>query len=471
MKFIANKVQRESFKQCEVRASNKVRFLLRKNRVLLQNNKPPATMRKHCLSAAPAEHQRSEQVFIADFHLHSKYSRATSPKMNLENMGKWAKIKGIQVLGTGDFTHPQWLKEIKQQLISAEPGLYKLKNETTRFILTAEISCIYSKNKKVYKNHILVLAPSIKIVEQINKKLNQIGNLSADGRPILGLDVRELLKIILAISQDCLVIPAHIWTPWFSVFGSKSGFNSLEDCFENELKYIYALETGLSSCPAMNWRLSQLDKYTLISNSDTHSLDKIGREANIFKTKLNYFSIIKAIKNKDPKQFLSTIEFFPEQGKYHYDGHKKCNLCLSPEETKKYQNICPKCNKPIVIGVLNRVEQIADRKKGSKPQTTIPYIKLVPLKEIIAHIMDCGFNTIKVKIEYEKLIKNFNNEFNILLLVSLSDLMDKTSLEIAQAIIDIRENKIIFRPGYDGVYGKIILNLKTKKPKQTRMFQ
>jgi uncharacterized protein (TIGR00375 family) len=814
--------------------------------------------------------------FIADFHLHSKYSRATSPQMNLHNLDKWAKIKGLQILGTGDFTHPQWLQEIKQQLIPAEPGLYKLKYGSARFMLTAEISCIYCKNKKTYKNHLLILAPTLEIVDQINKKLSHIGNLSADGRPILGLDVRELVKIVLNVSGDNLVIPAHCllpntylhidkgirqikgikigtfvythkgrlrkvtqvfkrsykgpvytikpfyfrlgltttpehpflilrnqryrgessyygeqlkrsyfkvkkpiwvaaskvrvgdillfprlnkeiedkeslnlnqilnpvvvkyrenkiapigfkvnwlpntipinrdfcrlagyylaegytngrdaiafcfgdneknyindlqllmkkifglkpgriykkknynstefiyfskilvnifehlfytssqvkrahtktmpewmlqlplekqveifkgwwrgdrgytvsrilmnqikvillrlgvipsihqivdkkrkqkikcfigkrrilakhngfwisnlsffedkfsllteseftksccktirrngwidkdyvylpirdiergfyqgkvynievegdnsylaefatihncWTPWFSLFGSRSGFNSVEECFEDYSKHIYALETGLSSSPEMNWRVSQLDKYALLSNSDAHNPDNIGREANVFETELNYFSIIKAIKDKDPQKFLYTIEFFPQQGKYHYDGHKDCNLCLSPTESKKYHNICPKCNRPIVIGVLNRVEELADRHKGVQPQGAIPYKSLVPLKEIIAHIMGCGVNSKKVEIEYNKLIKIFDNEFNILITIPLSDLIKQTSLEIAQAIIDIREGKIDFHPGYDGVYGKIILNLKQKKPKQTSLFQ
>jgi len=287
--------------------------------------------------------------FAADFHIHSKYSRATSPLMDLENLDTWAKIKGIKVLGTGDFTHPKWLDEIKEKLSPAERGFFELRgggghpSGPTKFILTSEISCIYSKGGKVRKVHIIVFAPSIGAVEKINKKLSQIGNLKADGRPILGLDVKDLAKIVLAVSEDCLVVPAHAWTPWFSIFGSKSGFNSLEECFEEYTKYIYAVETGLSSDPAMNWRLSQLDKVTLISNSDAHSLPKIGREANVFDTELSYEGIATALRTKDKSRFLHTIEFFPEEGKYHYDGHRLCNLSLAPLQSKIYINICPKC--------------------------------------------------------------------------------------------------------------------------------
>ena len=304
--------------------------------------------------------------FAADFHIHSRYSRATSPSINLPNLDSWAKIKGIKVLGTGDFTHPGWFDEIKKELEPAESGLFKLKKQDskTRFILTSEISCIYSQGGRVRKIHIIVFAPSFKAVEKINLKLGEIGNLKSDGRPILGLNAKELVKIVLEADENCMVVPAHAWTPWFSVFGSKSGFDSLEECFGEYTKYIYAIETGLSSDPAMNWRLSQLDKITLISNSDSHSLAKIGREANVFDTELDYDAITEIIKNHDNKKFLYTIEFFPEEGKYHYDGHRDCNLSLKPEQSKKYNNICPRCGKPLVIGVLNRVEELADRPEG-----------------------------------------------------------------------------------------------------------
>ena len=403
--------------------------------------------------------------FIADFHIHSKYSRATSPLMDLENLSRWASIKGIKVLGTGDFTHPKWLEEIKKQLEPAEPGLFKLcaSDSSTRFILTSEISCIYSKGGKVRKIHIIVFAPSISAVEKINLKLSQIGNLKADGRPILGLDAKELAKIVLDADENCLVVPAHLWTPWFAVFGSKSGFDSLEECFDEYTKYIYAVETGLSSDPKMNWRLSQLDKITLISNSDAHSLPKLGREANVFDTELSYSAIAQAIKIKDRTKFLHTIEFFPEEGKYHYDGHRLCNLSLTPTQSKKYSNICPKCGKPLVIGVLNRVEKLADRPEGFVPDNAIPFKSLIPLNEIIAESMGVSVLSKKVLKYYNDLIVEIGNEFKILLESSQKEIEEKSSPNIAEGIIRVREGRVSVEPGYDGVYGKIKIFPEKKK--------
>ncbi|MBI2450225.1 MAG: DNA helicase UvrD [Candidatus Nealsonbacteria bacterium] len=403
--------------------------------------------------------------FIADFHIHSKYSRATSRDMDLENLDKWAKIKGIKVLGTGDFTHPEWFKSLKEKLKSAEAGLFQLKsgNSETRFILTAEISCIYSKNNRVRKIHIIVFAPSFEAVDNINARLGWIGNLKSDGRPILGLDAKELAKIVLGASEDCLVVPAHAWTPWFSVFGSKSGFNSIEECFEDYSKYIYAIETGLSSDPAMNWRLSALDKIALISNSDAHSPSKIGREANVFDLPfLSYDSIITAIKTKDPQNFLHTIEFFPEEGKYHYDGHRSCEIVLSPEESKKYNNICPTCGKPLTIGVMNRVEELADRpafdkSSAGKPQNAVSFKSLVPLGEIIAESLGVGVASKQVQKEYKNIIKNFGNEFKILLDATRQELESAALPEIAEGIIRVREGRVSIEPGYDGVYGKVMI--------------
>ncbi|MCX6721997.1 MAG: endonuclease Q family protein [Candidatus Staskawiczbacteria bacterium] len=409
--------------------------------------------------------------FVADFHIHSKYSRATSPSTDLENLDKWARIKGIKVLGTGDFTHPKWLGEIKEKLSPAEPGLFKLcaGSSPTRFILTSEISCIYKKTGKVRKIHIIVFAPSIKAVEKINLELNKIGNLKSDGRPILGLDAKELTRIVLEADENCLVVPAHAWTPWFSVFGSKSGFDSLEECFEEYTKYIYAIETGLSSDPAMNWRLSQLDKVALISNSDSHSPQKIGREANIFDTELSYKGIADALKSKDKTKFLYTIEFFPEEGKYHYDGHRACNLSLKPQESKKYDNVCPKCGKPLIIGVLNRVEELADRPEGFVPKNAIPFKSLIPLNEIIAESIGTSVLSKKVLIYYDNLIKNLGSELEILLESSEKAIAEKSSPEIAQGVIKMREGKVSIEPGYDGVYGKIKIfseksGKKEKKP-------
>ncbi|OGZ17549.1 MAG: DNA helicase UvrD [Candidatus Nealsonbacteria bacterium RBG_13_37_56] len=414
-------------------------------------------------------------MFVADFHIHSKYSRATSKDMDLEALNKWAKIKGIKVLGTGDFTHPEWLKNLKEKLEPAEPGLYKLRKlkSEVRFILTAEISCIYSKNNKVRKVHIIVFSPSFEICEKINTQLGWIGNLKSDGRPILGLDVKELAKIVLNSSQDCFIVPAHIWTPWFSIFGSKSGFDSLEECFEDCAKYIYAGETGLSSNPAMNWRVSNLDKIALISNSDAHSPAKIGREANVFDTEINYFKIIEAVKAKDPNKFLYTIEFFPEEGKYHYDGHRVCDISLSPQESKKYNGLCPVCGKPLTLGVLNRVEELADRPIGTKPEKAIPFKSLIPLGEIIADVLGLGTGTKAVAREYNNLIENFKSEFEILLNASYQDLKSATSTEISQGIIRVREGNVDLIPGYDGVYGKIKIfsNGEQKdKPNQKTLF-
>jgi uncharacterized protein (TIGR00375 family) len=394
--------------------------------------------------------------------------------MDLENLDKWAKIKGIKVLGTGDFTHPDWFKNLKEKLEPAESGLFKLapyrnevsgaglkdSNSQTRFILTSEISCIYSKKFKVRKIHILIFAPSFETVEKINTHLGWIGNLKADGRPILGLDAKELAKIVLDASPDCLVVPAHLMTPWFSLFGSKSGFNSLEECFEDYSKYIFAGETGLSANPRMLWRMPDSRRITLISNSDAHSPAHLGREANVFEgNELNYQSIINTIKYRGATpvnlRLIYTIEFFPEEGKYHYDGHRMCGISLSPAESKKYNNICPNCGRPLTIGVLNRVEQLADRPEGFKPENAIPFKSLVPLAEIIADALGQGVGTIGVDKEYKNLIEKFGNEFSVLIDVPRPELEVVTSPEIAEGIIRVREGKVFIEPGYDGVYGKI----------------
>ena len=420
--------------------------------------------------------------FIGDFHIHSKYSRATSPKTDLENLDKWAKIKGINILGTGDFTHPEWFQELKQKLEPIEPGLFKLKNSNseTRFVLTSEISCIYSKASKVRKIHIVVFAPSFEVVEKINTQLAWIGNLKADGRPILGLDAKELAKIVLNISQDCFIVPAHVMTPWFGIFGSKSGFDSIEECFEDYSKYIYALETGLSADPEMLWRIPDGRKLTLISNSDAHSPAKLGREANVFEgEKLNYNSMVQAIKdggNPNSSNLLKliyTIEFFPQEGKYHYDGHRDCEISLSPQETKKYNGICPRCGRPLTVGVLSRIEKLADKEQGFKPEKAVPFKSLVPLPEIIADVLGVGFGTKQVEKEYENLIEKFGNEFKILLDVSQQDLETATLSEVAEGIIKVRQGKVNIEPGYDGVFGKIRIFSKNEQKtlsKQNTLF-
>ncbi|MCK4453898.1 DNA helicase UvrD [Candidatus Parcubacteria bacterium] len=420
--------------------------------------------------------------FIADFHLHSKYSRATSPQMDLENMAQWAKIKGIDILGTGDFTHPEWFKELKEKLEPAEPGLFKLKNSDseTRFILTAEISCIYSKGGKVRKIHIVVFAPSLEIVEKINTQLGWIGNLKADGRPILGLDAKELAKIVLSISKDCLIVPAHCMTPWFGIFGSKSGFDSIEECFEDYSKHIYAIESGLSADPAMLWRIPDGRKLTIISNSDAHSPAKLGREANVFEgEELSYNLIVQAIKagggpaSPNFLKLIYTIEFYPQEGKYHYDGHRNCGISLSPSEAKKYNNICPNCGKPLTIGVLNRVEELADKPEGFKPEEAIPFKSLVPLEEVIAESLGQNTGTKQVEAEYKNLIEKFGQEFKILLDISKTDLESATLPEIAEGIIRVRQGKVNVEPGYDGVFGKVRIFSKAEQkelPNQKTLF-
>lgn len=431
---------------------------------------------------------------VADLQIHSKYSRAVSPKMVLENLDKWAKIKGIHILGTGDLTHPKWIKEIKEKLEPAEPGLFKLKNQykvdsfgrldpvrssrasgpegtrdyvasatsngvdgggEPRFMLTGEVSLIYSKGGKARRVHHMYLVPTLDAAEKMNQKLSFVGNLASDGRPIMGLDSKEFLKICLEASPDIMIIPAHAWTPWFSIFGSKSGFDSVEECFDELSEHIYALETGLSSDPKMNWRLSALDKYALVSNSDSHSLHRIGREANVFDTELDYYRIIEAIKSKGPDKFLYTIEFFPEEGKYHYDGHRLCKVSFSPEESKKHNLKCPVCRASLTIGVLARVDQLADRAEGFKPQSAIPYKNMVPLDQIIADALSLGESTKAVWAEYEKLVRIFGNEFNILFEASREELDKATLPQIAEGIKRVREGKLHIEPGYDGEYGKV----------------
>ncbi len=394
---------------------------------------------------------------VCDFHIHSKYSRATSKETDLEHLACSAKRKGIDVLGTGDFSHPEWFRYLKESLEPDQEGLFKMKKQDNgiRFILTNEISCIYSKDGKVRKIHVLILAPSFETAEKINVRLGLIGNLKSDGRPILGLDAKELAKIVLEASEDCLVVPAHAWTPWFGIFGSKSGFDSIEECFEEYSDRIYAIETGLSSDPSMNWRLKALDSVSLISNSDAHSPGKIGREANVFDIGLSYPAIIGAIKEKNPERFLYTIEFYPEEGKYHYDGHRNCGVSLSPAESRKSNGACPVCGKPLTVGVLSRVEQLADRQEGFKPENAVPFKSLIPLEEIITEAMGNASLTKAGAKEYENLIGKFGSSLKILLDASRKDLEAETAPEIAEAIIRARQGDVLIEPGYDGVFGRI----------------
>ncbi|MDD5696895.1 MAG: endonuclease Q family protein [Candidatus Pacebacteria bacterium] len=395
--------------------------------------------------------------FIADFHIHSKYSRATSKDFDLENIAKWAKIKGIKVVGTGDFTHPVWFNELKEKLEPAAPGLFKLKKDDngTLFVLTSEISCIYAKNNKVRKIHVVIFAPSLETVAEINKRLGAVGNLKSDGRPILGLDAKELLRIVVDVSPECFFVPAHCLTPWFSIFGSKSGFDSVEECFEELSPHIFALESGLSADPDMIRRIPDGRRLCVISNSDAHSAEKMGREANVFDVDVNYSSIIEAIKAKDPKRFLYTVEFYPEEGKYHYDGHRLCKVCLSPEESMKYNEICPVCGRSLTIGVSNRVAKISDKEEGFVLEGAIPFKKLVPLKEIISECLGVGVISQAVKKEYDKLINAFNSEFNVLLDASVEEIEKASDQLTAEAIKRVREGDLSISPGFDGEFGKV----------------
>jgi len=396
--------------------------------------------------------------FIADLHLHSPYSRAVSRDMTFENMALWAKKKGLKVLATSDFTHPRWMAEIEDKLEPAEAGLYKLKNQesSARFMLGTEISSIYSRGGRARRVHNLVFTPDIETAKKFISELSQRGgNLLSDGRPIIGLDAEDLLKIVKGVSDRAVVVPAHAWTPWFSVFGSMSGFDSLEECFGDETKHIFAIETGLSSDPGMNWRLSKLDNIAFISNSDSHSLPRLGREANVFDAELNYDSIWRAVRTRNPQEFLMTIEFFPEEGKYHFDGHRLCGKSLSPEETGKLAGKCPVCGREVTVGVLNRVNVLADRAEGYSDPLKIPYKKLVPLDEIIAEALEVGVSSKKVKEEYERLTSTFSNEIDILMEKSEDELSKATTPRIAEGIIKVRKGEIEAVPGYDGEYGKI----------------
>jgi uncharacterized protein (TIGR00375 family) len=373
--------------------------------------------------------------------------------MDLEHLSQFAKLKGIALLGTGDFTHFLWLEELKSKLKEQSYGIYQ--HEGTSFMLTSEVSNIYSSKGKVRKIHNLIIAPSFEVVEKINRQLSKFGSLTADGRPMLGLEAKHLVEIVLGIDRDCAIVPCHIWTPWFSLFGANSGFDSIEECFGEYSKEIFALETGLSSDPAMNWRLSELDRFSLISNSDSHSPSRIGREANVFNCRLDYKEILKALREKDRDRFLFTIEFYPQEGKYHYDGHRNCELRLSPRESLKLGKKCPRCGRSLTIGVMHRVETLADREEGFVPEGAIPFKNLIPLDEIIAEAKGVQKSAQQVLLEYKNLIQRFGSEIDLLLNLEEDFLRENLPPKIAEGIIRVREGRVKIQPGYDGVYGKI----------------
>lgn len=390
---------------------------------------------------------------IADLHLHSKYSRATSREMDVENMARWCKIKGITIVGTGDFTHPVWYRELKAKLKPTDRGLYTYGG--MHFMLTVEVSSIYPQGGRLRKIHNVIFAPSLEVVERINAVLGRFGSLMADGRPTLTLPSDKLVEYVMEISPDCMIVPAHAWTPWFSLFGSNSGFDSLAECFGAQAKHIYAVETGLSSDPPMNWRLSQLDRVMLVSNSDAHSPAKLGREANVFEAQPDYYELMRILKEKDTSKFLYTVEFFPEEGKYHYDGHRNCNTRLTPKDAKARGNRCPVCGRTVTVGVMHRVEDLADRDEGFVPPGRVPYRNLIPLEEIVAEAKGAQVGTGAVREEYFKLCAKLGSEFAVLLDVPLDELARHTTPKIVDGVRRVREGQVEIKPGYDGTYGEI----------------
>lgn len=458
---------------------------------------------------------------IADLHLHSRYSRAVSQQMVIPEIAKWAVKKGINLVGTGDWTHPLWLRELKENLEEAEGGLYKLKGEgweadigsrskkkEIRFLLTTEISSIYTQGGKSHRIHNLIFAPNLAVVEKINNQLRRFGvNLLSDGRPMMGLSSRQISELVFSLDKHCLIIPAHVWTPWYSLYGSNSGFNSLKECFGEFAAEIYAVETGLSSSPAMNWRIEELDDRSIVSFSDAHSPQKLGREATVFEVgeikKLRYEDVRQAImgkrevasENPDTEEQSSkfknqerasqmrssyllpyiayTIEFYPEEGKYHWSGHRNCGVKQSPEETKKLGTTCPVCGRKITVGVMHRVEELASRPANFQPAERPPFKMLVPLMEILSEVIGNGVSSQNVENEYNRLTQYFGSEFEILLKTPLEEIAKIGGEKLAEGIKKVREGDIFVDPGYDGVFGTVKIWGETKKeaqPKQMGLF-
>ncbi len=390
---------------------------------------------------------------FADLHIHSRFSRATSKSLNLKALAAGAMTKGITVIGTGDFTHPEWLEEIETELKDSGNGFFFYPGqEEISFMLTAEVSTIYKQDGKVRKVHHLIGAPDIKAAKKISRALARIGNIRSDGRPIIGMSSRNLLDLVLTASTDAFIIPAHIWTPWFSALGSKSGFDSISDCYLDLAEYVFACETGLSSDPPMNRMVKGLDDYFLVSNSDAHSTDKLGREATIFECKPGYFEILNAMKTG--AGLAGTIEFFPEEGKYHLDGHRDCGVVLEPEQTKRLKGRCPVCGKPLTIGVQYRVYELSDRFEGISPKAR-PFSYAVPLKELLGECLEVGSASVKVERLYESLTGKLGPELNILLDVPLEDIGKAADDKLRRAISNMRTGRVCKKPGYDGVFGVI----------------
>lgn len=426
-------------------------------------------------------------VLITDFHLHSKHSRACSKRLDLPNIHAWAQLKGVDLLSAADFTYPAWFSTLHEQLEEVDTGVYELKEafrsradefvivpescrRRVRFLLATEVSLIYKKGGKCRKVHHLILAPNLATVARINIELDKRGNIRADGRPILGLDSKELLKILLDISSDIELIPAHMWTPHFSIFGSNSGFDSVEECFEELSGHISALETGLSSDPAMNWRLSGLDKYALVSSSDAHSPEKMGREATVFNTDCTYPAILHALRH-DHSQIAGTIEFFPEEGKYHCDGLRDEGLILLPDETVANDFKSPRTGRRVTVGTLHRVGSLADRPPGTRPATGRPFWSIIPLAEMITEILDCGVASKKVRSLYFDLLRALGPEFSILKDIPITDIA-RVDARVAEAVDRMRQGNVIIHPGYDGEFGviKLFKDGELKERKQAVLF-
>ncbi len=397
---------------------------------------------------------------VADLHIHSRFSYACSREMEAERLAWWAKRKGITLLGTGDFTHPIYLTYLKQHLEPAEDGLFRLRagERDVRFMLTVEITNIFRQAGRLRKTHTLIFAPNFAVVARVNKQLARQGNLAIDGRPTLKCSARELLQLVKEIAPECEVVPAHVWTPWFSVLGSLSGFDSLAECYGDDVRHIRAVETGLSSDPAMNWRLSTLDNVALISNSDAHSPRKLAREANVLDCELSYAGVIKALMSHDPQRFLYTLEFFPEEGKYHLDGHRQCQVRCSPAETRLTNGLCPVCGKKMTIGVAHRVDALADRAQGYTPANAIPAKHLLPLEEIVATVLGQKPNTKKVNAAYDQLLTQYGSELDIVLNRAEEELAEHVPARLLAAILQVRRGEVRITPGYDGEYGKIELS-------------
>ncbi len=403
---------------------------------------------------------------IADLHIHSRYSRATSERMCVEEIARFAKIKGLNLIGTGDFTHPKWLKELQETLVpDADTNLYKIAKSPelpVYFIPTTEVSTIFTSKDQIKKVHHVILTPNFDTATQINDRMSKFGNLEADGRPTLNMTASHLVEEVMEASNQNMIFPAHAWTPWFGIFGALSGFESVEECYEDMAKHIHALETGLSSDPPMNWRLSKLDKLTLVSNSDSHSFWpwRIGREANVFElNRLNYSDVLDIIRSKDTTRFKFTIETDPAYGKYHWSGHRNCHVALSPQEALKLGNICPVCRRKLTKGVEQRVEELADRPLNFKPANAVGFVRLLPLSEIVSTVLHVDSpSSQRVWSIYNSLIEKFGDEYAVLMDISREILSAVAGEKIAQAIVNVREGNVRVKPGYDGVYGQIVVS-------------